>query len=179
MAGMRFTLDDLRKTNVVADDTEYARNNRALLAEVEGEGKQCTGKGKRNHKYNAVKKEVDKITFASTGEANRYIELKRQASLGLIQHDKEWLQVLFVLESERTNEHGFKHRKVRYLADFVYKVGEITVVEDFKGYRTAEFKRKEKMLEKMFKGTKTFLWVNSDVKALFTPHIHLLENSRK
>lgn len=140
----------------------------------------------KKHKYNAKKKAIEAwrydqslpegtmITFASTGEADRYVELCQQASLGIIQHEEKWLQVPFVLEEGRTNEHGFKHRTVRYLADFVYRVGEITVVEDFKGYETAEFKRKKRMLEAMFKGTKKFLWVNNNKEAVFTPHIHLL-----
>jgi hypothetical protein len=140
-----------------------------LSPEIKGETK------KRNGKYNAVKKEVDGIVFASTGEANRYCELKYQASLGIITHEKDWLQVPYTLRQAFEDENGYKQRAITYIADFVYVCSGIVVVEDFKGFRTKEFDKKLSMFNNKYKGSNLFLWVNSDKKAVFTPSIHIPE----
>lgn len=138
-----------------------------LSPEINGETK------KRNGKYNAVKKEVDNILFHSTGEAERYSELKYQASLGIITHEKEWLQVPYTLRQAFTDENGYRQRAVTYIADFVYVCAGIVVVEDFKGFRTKEFDKKLSLFNKKYKGLNLFLWVNSDKNSIFTPSIHI------
>ena len=121
--------------------------------------------GKREHKYNAKRKELDGITFASSGEAERYRQLQYQASLGIIQHDKNWLQVPFVVRGAAVDDEGQAIKEVRYVADFVYSIDGETVVEDFKGHITKEFKAKYKMFRQRYPGL--FLWVNRDKQAVF------------
>lgn len=140
-----------------------------LSPEIKGETK------KRNGKYNAVKKEVDGIVFHSTGEANRYSELNYQASLGIISHEKDWLQVPYTLRQAFEDENGYKQRAITYIADFVYVCAGIVVVEDFKGFRTKDFDKKLSMFNNKYKGSNLFLWVNRDKEAVFTPSIHIPE----
>lgn len=126
-----------------------------------------TGRGKRDHKYNAKRKGLDGISFASTGEALRYRELQRQAAMGIIQHEKNWLQVPFVVQGKAVDDTGQEIREVKYVADFVYSVDGETVIEDFKGHITKEFHSKYTKFRKRYPGL--FLWVNRDKMAVFNP----------
>lgn len=93
------------------------------------------------NKFNAKKTIVDEITFHSKKEANRYIELKHLADIGLIiWHDKTPLQPKFKLEVNG------KHI-CYYIADFrYYDVGDgKEIIEDVKGYKTAVYKLKKKL----------------------------------
>ena len=47
-------------------------------------------------------------------------------------------------------ECGEDKRQMRYVADFVYVEGGREVVEDVKGYRTAEYKRKRRLMKKIY-----------------------------
>lgn len=88
------------------------------------------------HKFQAKPTVVDGIRFASKKEARRYGELRLMLRAGLIE-DLE-LQQRFALMMP-----------VTYVADFVYfdcKRGE-KVIEDTKGYKTAEYKRKKKLMQ--------------------------------
>ena len=120
---------------------------------------------KREHKYNAKRKELDGIMFASSGEAERYRQLQYQASLGIIQHDENWLQVPFVVRGAAVDDEGQEIKEVHYVADFVYSIDGETVVEDFKGHITKEFKAKYKMFRQRYPNV--FLWVNRDKQAVF------------
>ena len=91
----------------------------------------------RRHKYNAQKKTVDGIKFASKREANRYIILKSREEAGEIS-DLE-LQPVFILQEKFTDDYGTKHRAIRYTADFRYIEDGIRVVEDVKGKKTTDF----------------------------------------
>ena len=42
------------------------------------------------------------------------------------------------------------HRGKYYFADFVYETDGETVVEDVKGYRTSEYKRKRNLMKKIY-----------------------------
>lgn len=95
-------------------------------------------------KYNNKKTKIDNITFHSKGEAMRYLELKLLQKSGRIQGLK--LQVPFVLFEK--SEYG---RKIKYIADFVYIKDGIEVVEDFKGFRTNEYKLKKRIFEEKYK----------------------------
>lgn len=95
-------------------------------------------------KYRNKKIVVDNIKFDSILEANRYQELK------LLQRAKQIsnlrLQVPFLLQ-EGFKKNGNTHRKIEYIADFVYEENGQTVVEDTKGMETETFKIKQKLFE--------------------------------
>jgi len=104
----------------------------------------------RAHKYNAVRTEVDGISFASKKEARRYGELKLLAKAGEI----EGLQTqrrfkLFSSGKPLLTETG---RTYAYVADFTYferdKAGLVAeIVEDTKGMRTDVYKLKRAIME--------------------------------
>jgi hypothetical protein len=93
------------------------------------------GKIPKQHKYRARRVVVDGISFASAKEAKRYGELK------LLQRGKQIsdlrLQVRYKLVME-----------VVYVADFAYydRLTGKQIVEDAKGFRTNEYKRKKKLM---------------------------------
>ena len=96
------------------------------------------------NKYRNKKVIIDNIKFDSILEANRYQELK------LLQRTKQIsnlrLQVPFLLQ-ESFKKNGTTHRKIEYIADFVYEENGQTVVEDTKGMKTEIFKIKQKLFE--------------------------------
>lgn len=94
-------------------------------------------------KYNNRKTVVDGITFDSKGEAERYQILKMCQVHGQI----ECLMT-------KCKECSFDLRVngsliCKYIADFVYfdKTTKRTVVEDYKGVRTAVYKLKKKLMK--------------------------------
>lgn len=103
----------------------------------------------RRNKYNAKKTIVDGHPFDSKREAERYCELK------LLEKAKEIrnleLQPRFLLQNKFKDKQGNTHRKIEYVADFMYvdKDGK-TVVEDVKGVLTAVYKLKKKMFLKIY-----------------------------
>ena len=96
------------------------------------------------NKYRNRKIVVDNIMFDSNLEATRYRQLK------LLQRAKQIsnlrLQVPFLLQ-ESFKKNGKTHRKIEYIADFVYEENGQTVVEDTKGMKTETFKIKQKLFE--------------------------------
>lgn len=102
---------------------------------------------KKKNKYNNRKTVVDGIKFDSSGESERYEELK------LLQKNK----IIQNLERQKSFElqphfeyNGKMERSIVYKADFYYynnELGQI-VVEEFKGMETETFKIKRKMLLK-------------------------------
>lgn len=91
---------------------------------------------KRKSKYNAKRTEVDGITFASKREAKRYCELKLMQRAKVISDLQRQVPFQLVMV-------------VKYVADFVYfdrLTGE-RIVEDVKGYRTAEYRRKRRLMK--------------------------------
>lgn len=96
------------------------------------------------NKYRNRKIVVDNIRFDSNLEAIRYRQLK------LLQRAKQIsnlrLQVPFLLQ-EGFEKNGKTHRKIEYIADFVYEENGQTVVEDTKGMKTETFKIKQKLFE--------------------------------
>lgn len=96
----------------------------------------------KKSKYNAVKTEVDGITFASAKESKRYASLKLLEKAGVIENLK--LQPRFLLQ-EGFTYNGHKERKIEYVADFQYERNGQTVIEDVKGTRTEVYKLKRKL----------------------------------
>lgn len=106
-------------------------------------GKQPTEKkGTKRHKYNARRTTVNGEDFDSEREATRYKELlllQKAGEIGLIERQKEY----------ELNEGGT--HSLRYVADFVYRLqstGE-EVVEDCKGFRTKDYKKKRRLMKKV------------------------------
>lgn len=89
-------------------------------------------------KYKARRTTIEGITFASKGEAMRYLDLRRLEQAGHIRNLR--LQVAYPLAVN-----GFK--LCTYVADFVYEEAGTTIVEDFKGIKTAIFRLKAKMMK--------------------------------
>nr|DAG56517.1 MAG TPA: Endonuclease [Caudoviricetes sp.] len=97
----------------------------------------------RGSKYHAKKTVVDGIEFDSAKEAKRYARLRDMAAVGEIEDLR--LQVPFELLPSFECD-GVKYRGVKYVADFVYHRGGKVVVEDCKGFKTAEYKLKKKLM---------------------------------
>lgn len=105
-------------------------------------------------KYNSRKTTVGGFTFDSKKEAKRYLELKQMEKDGLI-HNLQ-LQVPFeLIPSFEVVVDGKKRkrRKMEYIADFVYYINNVKVVEDVKGRKTEVYKIKKKIFEYKFKTT--------------------------
>ena len=103
----------------------------------------------RRNKYNAKKTVVDGIEFDSIREADRYCELK------LLEKAKEIrnleLQPRFLLQDKFKDNTGTTHRKIEYVADFMYvDKDEKKIVEDVKGVMTDVYKLKKKMFLKKY-----------------------------
>ena len=96
---------------------------------------------KRN-KYGARKTTVDGITFDSKWEAQRWGELQAMERGGLVRDLERQVKYDIVVNGEKI---------CRYIADFRYKMVDDDgstkeVVEDAKGFETADFKIKKKLM---------------------------------
>ena len=100
--------------------------------------------GQRKGKYNNTKVEIDGITFDSKKEANRYCELKLLEKSGEIKNLE--LQKKYILIPAQRIDGKLIERECSYRADFVYETKDGIVVEDTKGFRTAEYKIKRKLM---------------------------------
>lgn len=105
------------------------------------------------NKYNAQKSRFGDEVFDSKREMHRYNELKLLEKAGKIKDLRR--QVPYILipsQREVVFKNGCpKHGKVierecKYIADFVYEENGQIVVEDTKGYRTADYLLKRKMM---------------------------------
>jgi hypothetical protein len=103
----------------------------------------------RRNKYNAKKIKIDGHTFDSKREAERYCELKLFLKAGEIRNLV--LQPRFILQDEFFDKNEIKHKKIEYVADFLYNDKEgRNVVEDVKGVLTDVYKIKKKMFLKIY-----------------------------
>lgn len=97
---------------------------------------------KKKSKYNNKKTIVDDIEFDSEKEAEFYGKLKlllKAGEIGLLER-----QISYELNPGGTYSY-------KYIADFVFfdtKTGEKKVI-DVKGYRTAEYRRKRRLMKKI------------------------------
>lgn len=108
-------------------------------------------------KYKAKKIELDGITFDSKKEAKRYADLKLFERAGEIKDLQRQVKYILIPAQKEPDRKGPKggiirgkviERECAYIADFVYQItvtGE-TIVEDTKGFRTAEYRIKKKMM---------------------------------
>lgn len=87
-------------------------------------------------KFNNRKTVVNGITFDSKKEAARYAELLALEKAGQIS-DLEMQKKYELIPSQRIDGKVVE-RAISYIADFVYKQGGETIVEDVKGYRNPQ-----------------------------------------
>ena len=100
---------------------------------------------KRN-KYGARKTTVDGITFDSKWEAQRWGELKAMELGGYVKDLERQVRYDIVVNGEKI---------CRYIADFRYKMIDDDglakeIVEDAKGFETADFKIKKKLMKAVY-----------------------------
>lgn len=110
---------------------------------------------KNYNKYRNKKCEIDGIVFDSQREADRYLELNLLMKAGEIFDLQRQVKYVLVPQYRETildkkgNPKPGKviERECYYVADFVYKDKEGNIiVEDTKGFRTAEYKIKRKLM---------------------------------
>lgn len=94
------------------------------------------------HKYHAQAVEIDGHKFPSQHEADRYCELKLLERAGAITNLR--MQVRYTLEEGHRLKNGRRLRKREYVSDFEYDEGNRHIIEDAKGMRTREYRRKIK-----------------------------------
>ncbi len=104
---------------------------------------------RRYSKYNAKKTVVDGIEFDSLREADRYCELKLLEKANEIRNLE--LQPRFLLQDKFKDKMGTTHRKIEYVADFMYvDKDDKKIVEDVKGVMTDVYKLKKKMFLNLY-----------------------------
>lgn len=96
---------------------------------------------KKSSKFNAKWVEYEGIKFPSAGERDRWIVLLALQKKGYIRDLKR--QVTYDL-----NPGGAFKYEARW--DFTYFEKGVFVVEDFKGFETEEFKKKKKLMLKLY-----------------------------
>lgn len=106
-------------------------------------------------KYHSKRIEVDGMTFDSRKEYYRWCELCQLERVGKItdlQRQVKYVLIPTQYEACVLNKEGtFKRRKLlerecSYIADFVYTEKGNVVVEDVKGFKTADYKIKRKLM---------------------------------
>lgn len=109
----------------------------------------------KNHKFSAIKKEIDGHLFDSTGEANAYLLLRQWQMAGAIS-DLE-IQPRYLIQechyhvvNPRTKAGHSKAKNVFYVPDFRFQRNGKTVVVDFKGCKTAVYRIKAKMFQETY-----------------------------
>ena len=100
-------------------------------------------------KYFSRKVNTDKGTFDSMGEYRRFLKLEFDQKEGLISGLERQVS-LTIQDGFKDRQTGKKIRAITYKPDFVYfcEITKIWIIEDFKGFETADFKIKKKMLLK-------------------------------
>ena len=111
-----------------------AHLNQHLFVEVEK-------KVKKRSKYNNVKVEFGGYVFDSQKECNVYIALRMRLVAGEITDLK--LQVPYELNEGGT--HSYK-----YFADFEYIENGKLITADAKGFKTAVYNKKKKLMQKVY-----------------------------
>jgi len=101
----------------------------------------CTQGPAKKAKYRNEKIIIDGIKFQSKKEGARYLVLKMMETAGLI----AGLQLQVPFELNKGGTHSLK-----YIADFTYYENSLQIVEDAKGYKTKLFKKKMKLMEKIY-----------------------------
>lgn len=113
--------------------------------EAQNRQRHASGKApkEKSSKYHNQKAEALGRTFDSRHEAERYMQLRSMEQNGIISELR--CQVPYELIPTQTID-GVTLRAARYIADFVYKRGNVEVVEDAKGVKTAVYQLKKKLM---------------------------------
>lgn len=104
----------------------------------------------KTHKYKATKTVIDGITFDSKKEADYSKKLALLLKAGKIKDLSR--QVAFCWIEKHSHDGKEIDFKRRYVADFVYYDVTLkkTIIVDVKGFKTTEYKKKKKIVEKIF-----------------------------
>lgn len=106
-------------------------------------------------KYHSKKIEVDGMTFDSRKEHRRWCELCQLERVGKItelQRQVKYILIPTQYGPPTVNKNGtvkrgkMIERECSYIADFVYTEKGNLVVEDVKGFKTADYKIKRKLM---------------------------------
>ena len=106
-------------------------------------------------KYHSKKIEVNGMTFDSRKEYIRWCELsllERAGKITDLQRQVKFILIPTQYEPYTVNKNGtlkrgkMIERECSYIADFVYTENGNKVVEDVKGFRTADYKIKRKLM---------------------------------
>lgn len=93
----------------------------------------------------------DRRVYHSKKEATRYLELRALENQGKISNLLCQSPTLEWTVEYKVGDRVYRNpRKQKYIADFEYDEDGLHVVEDVKGHKTAEYKRKKKIVEKLF-----------------------------
>jgi hypothetical protein len=90
--------------------------------------------------------------YMSRKEHKRALELKQMAKAGIITDLQEQVPFELLPKQEVIGFNGKMmcgRRSMKYIADFVYIENGVQVVEDSKGFRTPEYKRKRNLMLKI------------------------------
>lgn len=105
-------------------------------------------------KYMAKKiKDLEGNIFDSKAEYRRWVELKREESLGVITNLQRQVEYQLLptqkLDTPRKNGERVQRNepRVKYIADFVYERDGATIVEDVKGIKTDSYVLKRKLMK--------------------------------
>lgn len=106
----------------------------------------------KRSKYNSKKTEYDGFMYDSKKEANYARKLDLFIKAGdLIEYDRQVKMHYEVGIKTRTDDDYTDHKTYFYRCDFVeYWANGTTVYTDVKGFRTPEYKRKKKIIEKLY-----------------------------
>ena len=108
----------------------------------------------KKSKYGSIKTVIDNITFDSKREANYYNTLKllkRAGEVLKIDLQPEFPYNMYCTVPGINDGSRVYAKQYKYVADFrvFYKDGHIEII-DTKGFSTAEFKRKKKIIEAIY-----------------------------
>lgn len=94
--------------------------------------------------HNSRIKDLEGNTFDSKREFRRWRDLQLLERAGQISDLRR--QVKFVLIPAQRINGKVVERECSYIADFVYRSGDATIVEDCKGFRTDAYRIKRKLM---------------------------------
>jgi len=99
-------------------------------------------------KYNNRRQSLNGFTFDSQAEAHRYTELVLRERAGEIHGLR--VHPSYVLQESFRDSSGKLWAPITYVLDFSYFEGEGLVCEDVKGFRTSDWRMKQKLFLKRY-----------------------------
>jgi uncharacterized protein DUF1064 len=118
------------------------------------------------NKFNATKKSINGILFASSGEARCYQLLTLQERAGIISDLER--QPEYLLQKPFTDSGGIKRRAITYTPDFRFLRGGRTVVVDYKGMTSLPvFAIKHKLFRAKYPSIVFEIWTKDTLSGLY------------